>query len=221
MNSHFSAYGRRRTAMPTPSTRRADAKVRTRNKVLEAARSLFMERGYEAATIRDIAARADLSTGAVFANFADKADLFNVVLSQDMDRQLELMQTALAGDAPMERALLGLFRSAYEFHLGQLPLLQAATGLSWSQGLDGPLGHRPVYSAAVAAITAILDRGQSRGELHAQADTGLLAEMLWEGYLSNYRLALFGGGDLAQLTARLARQVRVLLAGAGVSASPA
>lgn len=220
MNSHFSTYGQR-SALLSPSTRRADAKVRTRKKVLEAARSLFMERGFEAATIRDIAARADLSTGAVFANFTDKADLFNVVLSEDMDRQLELMQTALSADAPMDRILMDLFRSAYEFHLGQLPLLQAATGLSWSQGLGGPLGHPPVYSAAVAAIITILNRGQDRGELHAHADTSLLAEMMWEGYLSNYRRAIFDGRDLDHLTARLARQLRVLLAGAGVSASPA
>ncbi|MDZ4321621.1 MAG: helix-turn-helix domain-containing protein, partial [Phenylobacterium sp.] len=35
--------------------RRQAAKVRTRQKVLDAARSLFAERGYEPATIRDIA----------------------------------------------------------------------------------------------------------------------------------------------------------------------
>jgi hypothetical protein len=45
--------------------------------------------------------------------------------------------------------------------------------------------------------------------------------MLLEGYLSNYRGAVFDGWDLDHLTARLARQIRVLLAGAGVSAPPA
>ena len=34
-------------------------------------------------TIRDIAAAADLSTGAVFASFTDKADLFNEVIVAD------------------------------------------------------------------------------------------------------------------------------------------
>ena len=37
-------------------TRRALAKLQTRNKVLAAARQLFSEHGYEGATIRDIAA---------------------------------------------------------------------------------------------------------------------------------------------------------------------
>ena len=53
--------------------RRQVAKARTRVKVLEAARTLFAERGYDAATIRDIAKGAGMSTGAVFANFQDKA----------------------------------------------------------------------------------------------------------------------------------------------------
>ncbi len=221
MNSHFSARGRIANAVSSSSTRRADAKVRTRNKVLEAARALFMERGYDAATIRDIAARADLSTGAVFASFSDKADLFNAVLAEDLERQLSLLQTALSANTPMETSILNLFRSAYEFHLSQLPLLQAATGLSWSQGLGGPMGHRPAYGVAVATITAILNRGQDRGELAPKSDTSLVAELLWEGYLSNYRYALFDGWGLDQLMDRLARQVRVLVAGAGASAAPA
>jgi AcrR family transcriptional regulator len=204
-----------------PSSRRADAKARTRVKVLEAARSLFMERGYDAATIRDIAARAELSTGAVFASFTDKADLFNAVLAEDLERQVAMLQVAQSVDLPMEKALLGLFRGAYEFHLAQLPLLQAATGLSWSHGLDGPLGHRPAYRPAVATITAILIRGKEAGDLPPQADATLIAEMLWEGYLANYRRTVFDNWGLEQLMARLAIQVRVLIAGAHASATPA
>jgi len=206
---------------PPSSSSRAGAKARTRGKVLQAARSLFMERGYDAATIRDIAARAGLSTGAVFASFSDKADLFKAVLAEDLERQIELLDAALSADLPVKQALLQLFRAAYAFHLDQLPLLQAATGLSWSQGLDGPLGHRPAYSAAVASISAILVRGQEQGELPANADTVLIAEMLWEGYLANYRRAVFDHWGLEQLLAHLAQQIDVLIAGADASAPPA
>ena len=56
--------------------RRAQAKLQTRQKVLVAARQMFAQQGYEGATIRDIATAAGMSTGAVFANFTDKSDLF-------------------------------------------------------------------------------------------------------------------------------------------------
>ncbi|HUO22482.1 MAG TPA: TetR/AcrR family transcriptional regulator [Caulobacteraceae bacterium] len=203
-----------------PSSRRAEAKARTRSKILQAARSLFMDRGYDAATIRDIAARAELSTGAVFASFSDKADLFNAVLQQDMERQAEPIRLAASADLPLEAALMGLFRLAYGFHLEQLPLLQAATGLSWSQGLTGPLGNRPAYSLALAAVGEILSRGKDRGELAPEADGALVAEMLWDAYLSNYRRALFEDWGLDQLSERVARQIRVVIAGAAASAAP-
>ena len=66
-------------------TRRALAKQQTRAKVLAAARRLFSEHGYEGATIRDIAQAAGMSTGAVFASFSDKSELFDEILTADYE----------------------------------------------------------------------------------------------------------------------------------------
>src|ERR1700759_2680024 len=77
-------------------TRRALAKQQTRAKVLAAARRLFSEQGYEGATIRDIAAAAGMSTGAVFANFTDKSDLFREIMLTDMAALAEAMANAAA-----------------------------------------------------------------------------------------------------------------------------
>ena len=75
-----------KTASPN---RRMLSKMRTRQKVLDAARALFIERGYDASTVRDIARRAGMSTGAVFANFQDKSDLFEAVVVDDFERVAE------------------------------------------------------------------------------------------------------------------------------------
>src|SRR6202008_2947156 len=89
-------------------TRRALAKLQTRNKVLAAARKLFSEHGYEGATIRDIAAAAGMSTGAVFANFSDKSDLFREIMITDMGALAEAMREAASygegGDEGILRA---------------------------------------------------------------------------------------------------------------------
>ena len=87
--------------------RRQAAKVRTRQKVLDAARSLFAERGYEPATIRDIAKGAGMSTGAVFANFQDKAELFEAVLTEDMSRLAEVVEAGAPEGEPVRQRLLG------------------------------------------------------------------------------------------------------------------
>src|SRR2546430_13508516 len=85
--------------------RRALAKQQTRAKVLAAARRLFSESGYEGATIRDIAAAAGMSTGAVFANFADKSDLFREIMLADMAALGDAMSTAAAKGTDVEDAL--------------------------------------------------------------------------------------------------------------------
>lgn len=65
--------------IPRRETSRDRAKAATAQKILQAARTLFEDVGFEAATIRDIAAKAAMSTGAVFANYEDKVDLYRTI----------------------------------------------------------------------------------------------------------------------------------------------
>jgi len=60
------------------STRRqpkGDKRERTRAKLLEAARSLIREKGYEQATLDAIAERAGMTTGAIYGNFKNREEL--------------------------------------------------------------------------------------------------------------------------------------------------
>jgi AcrR family transcriptional regulator len=194
-----------------PSSLRAQSKLKTRRRVLDAARQLFMERGYEAATIRDIAKAADLSTGAVFASFVDKTDLFNAVMAEDFQRQVGPLREAAQAGASAEEGLVGLFEAGYRFHKAQLPLLQAAISLSWSTGLGGEFGDRPSYGLAIEAMIEILGRGAERGEFKADGDLRLAAEILWDAYVANYRRILFDDWSVERLNERVRDQVRLVL----------
>ena len=63
-------------ATTPPLNKRQIAKAKTQERIKAAAAALFDEVGYEAATIRAIAKKAGMSTGAVFANWDDKASLW-------------------------------------------------------------------------------------------------------------------------------------------------
>jgi AcrR family transcriptional regulator len=201
--------------MPDPVTerpnRRAENKARTRQKVLEAAKTLFMQRGYEGATMRDIAAEAGLSTGALFANFTDKADLFNEVILTDFEQQHAQITEAMAGAKTVKDKIVAMLAAGYTFHLSQLPLLQAGISVSWSHGLNGELGERPVWKTVTNFIVEILEGAAERGEIRNDFDKALLADMMWDTYLANYRRAVFGGWGLEQLNARLENQIGLLL----------
>jgi AcrR family transcriptional regulator len=55
---------------------KGDKRDRTRAKLLEAARSLIRERGYEHTTLDAIAERAGMTTGAIYGNFKNRDELF-------------------------------------------------------------------------------------------------------------------------------------------------
>jgi AcrR family transcriptional regulator len=197
-------------------TQRALAKQRTREKILAAAKTLFTEKGYEGATIRDIAAAAGMSTGAVFASFTDKSDLFNEIIAADRDALYEAMheaaQKATARGARVEDALLAMFEVGHQFHLGDLPLLLATIAASWSPQLGRQVRGRLERKPVTDLIAEVLGAAVERGELRRAADIALLSQMLWDCYLANFRHAAFDAWGAEALKARLREQMGVILA---------
>ena len=198
---------------PRPQGVRAAGKARSRKNLLDAAKRLFMERGYEGATVREIAAAAGLSTGAVFASFSDKSDLFNEVLLVDLEEQVEQMREATSAPGLTRERLLKALEAGYNRQLPQLELLRAAVAVSWSQGLSGDLGDRPVRAAVITQLREVLQDGVTQGELRADADVELIAETLWDCYIRSYRLALYESWEQDALVERLDVQIELLLAG--------
>ena len=194
--------------------RRQAAKIRTRQKVLDAARQLFAERGYEPATIRDIAKGAGMSTGAVFANFQDKAELFEAVLATDMARLAETMTAAAAIEGSVRERLLSALAAGYHGSLEQLPLVQAVIARSWFQPVAAEMRTRAAIKPILSVVTDALQAGVGEGELRQDADIRLLAELIYDAFLSNYRRAAYDGWTTTQLSERMGKQVDVILAGA-------
>jgi len=69
----------------------------TRRRLLEAARRVFLERGYYAATLDQIADEAGFSKGAVYSRFASKADMF-LALLEDRIAERAARNAQLAGE---------------------------------------------------------------------------------------------------------------------------
>ena len=193
--------------------RRQAAKVRTRQKVLDAARTLFAERGYEPATIRDIAKGAGMSTGAVFANFQDKAELFEAVLSEDMATLAETLKAAAAAETGLRARLLAALTAGYHGSLEQLPLVQAVVARSWFQPVAAEMRTRAAILPLISVVTEALKTGVREGELRQDADVRLISELIYDAYLSNYRRAAYDGWTIAQLAIQIGKQIDVILAG--------
>jgi AcrR family transcriptional regulator len=65
---------------PTGKSRRGqpkgDKRARTRSKLLEAARELIRKKGYQRTTLKEVAQRAGMTSGAIYGNFRNRDELF-------------------------------------------------------------------------------------------------------------------------------------------------
>ena len=198
-----------------PTSQRLLSKLRTRAKVMAAARTLFSQHGYEAATIRDIARAAGMSTGAVFANFQDKSDLFEAVLAEDYERVADLLrETASANEAkPVADRLVELFGKAYREGFTDVPLVQAAVAQSWVHPKSAEMRARARNKMTLGVISELLRQGVHAGELRADFDVKLISDMLWDAFVGNFRRGAFDGWTTDQQLERLSAQIEVILAG--------
>ncbi len=76
---------------------------RTSVRILDAAESVFAERGFEAASLREIARRAEIQQPGLYNHFASKRDLYSAVLDRALTpmaaAMTEAMQTARSRNA--------------------------------------------------------------------------------------------------------------------------
>jgi AcrR family transcriptional regulator len=72
--------------------------------LLEAARVVIREKGYERTTLQDVAARAGMTSGAIYGNFKNRDDLF-IALAEEYWAPIKPRFRAGAGLAEMLRAV--------------------------------------------------------------------------------------------------------------------
>ncbi|WAL64143.1 TetR family transcriptional regulator [Amycolatopsis cynarae] len=84
-----------------PRSRRAHNAAASREAILAAARTTFAEKGYDRATIREIARRADTANGLVLRHFGTKRALFLASLSQGAD-PADITDTAGTGTRDLD-----------------------------------------------------------------------------------------------------------------------
>jgi AcrR family transcriptional regulator len=180
---------------------------RNRGLLLDAARVVFLERGYTGATLDAIAEEAGFSKGVVYSQFAGKPDLFLALLDQRITERAEenarlvaehsgvnalrallLVNAQHAADAADWARLLIEFRvvAARDPALNaRYAQLHARTRSSFAQAVTGALardGLVPVYPAETfAQLVFALDSGSV---LEHAADPDSLPTELLEDFLT-------------------------------------
>ena len=137
-----------------------------RERLARAAADLFHERGYDAVSLRDIAARAGVPAGAVFYHFPTKAALATVAADAQLNRAEEILARAAEGRSPEERLTIiatGLAAGAPLAARHGCPIQRLARDLATDLLRVQPGHPRRVDAVTVRRRFAAVDPGARRG----------------------------------------------------------
>jgi AcrR family transcriptional regulator len=136
---------------------RADAR-RNREKVLEAARTVFSEQGRDA-QMDDVARRAGVGMGTVYRHFPTKEALIEALMAEAFREIADAAQAALAIEDPWEAFSSVLWRGA--------ETMAADRALSEVfASIPGPMeAARPTIEGLTQAVDTLIRRAQEAGRL--------------------------------------------------------
>lgn len=80
------------------------------NKILKTAKNEFLDKGFKSSSLRDIAKKSGLTTGAIYGYFPDKETLFDTIVKKEADfliNSFSKMQKEFE-DMPVEKQLLSM-----------------------------------------------------------------------------------------------------------------
>ena len=149
-----------------------------RSRILDAARDLFVERGVEAVTLREIAQRIEYSTTAIYMQFADKAALVEAMVTEDFAAFAAGLEATAAIADPVQRiramhVAYVDFALAWPRHYQLLFLTPPATGAG--KHADDPAGIEG-YRVLFAAVEECIRTGRFRSAI---VDPHATAQVVW------------------------------------------
>ena len=162
--------------------RREREKSETRDKILDAARELFVTEGFEGVSMRKVAEKIEYSPTAIYVHFADKQELFRELCHQDYARLAEVFQSSVMSTDPIERlkqigAIYVDFGTRYPNHykfMFMTPHPPHEPDEEDREMMGNP--ERDAYAFLKWAVQQAIDAGCFREEL---TDAELISQTLW------------------------------------------
>jgi len=178
--------------------RREREKSETRDKILDAARELFVAEGFEGVSMRKVAEKIEYSPTAIYVHFSDKQELFRELCHQDYARLAEVFQSSAMSTEPVERlrqigATYVDFGTRYPNHYKFM--FMTPHPVHELDEVDREVMGNPemdAYAFLKWAVQQALAAGCFREELN---DTELISQTLWASVHGVISLQIAKGTD--------------------------
>ena len=161
------------------SGRREATKLANRAAILDAAREVFAELGYGAATVRDIVRRTDLATGTFYNYFPDKEAVFRALLDERAREIREVVRAARAEARDVEAFVRESFRAYFEYIASDRIMFEI---LRRNAGTIRALFDTPALGAGADELEADLRAAVTAGLLPEHDARFMAAAMVGAGF---------------------------------------
>lgn len=166
-----------------PQARAPDRGVARRQAFLQAAREVFLEQGYEAASVNDVVRRAGGSLATLYAQFGNKEGLFQAVTLDQHERFTRAMTPESVDHLPLEAGLQAIGEHYVRAYL--MPENLAFFRIVVGEGRKFPEHLQRYISSGADRVRAILSRYlEARGA--DVKDTEMAASYLLELWRSRH-----------------------------------
>lgn len=206
---------KRPPAVPTAVGRRQANKQDKLRRIKEAARALFIAKGYDETSMREIAQRAGVALGTPFSYAADKRDLLFLTVNNELEDAALRAAAAVTDTASVRQNLLAAFRVVYEF-FGREPRLARLTLREMQFYQVGPQAERflQTRNRMIELSVRAIAIAQRNGEIRADEDARTVGMVVFSSFQMAIRLWLMRKRvRVEDGIAELARFIDVILKG--------
>ncbi len=136
-----------------------------RSQILRAARAVFIEKGYLAARVEDVAARANLSKGAVYFYFESKRSIFDALVEEEHALTIRFLDEAQADKRPAAEKLMELGTKYLDYFAGLKSPPRFFLLMSEMAIRDEELRTRvnAIHNRFVHGIASVIEQGTAEG----------------------------------------------------------
>jgi TetR/AcrR family fatty acid metabolism transcriptional regulator len=195
-----------RTIVPVISARRKQDRY---DSILDAAKSVFAERGFAGASISDIARRAAVSDGLVYRYFENKRDLLYHVLRVFYERIIEDLEATVLRETRFEARLRKLIRRHLEVFVSDADLCRLfISEVRVASDYQGS-AIQELNRSYTSILIRIVDAALADGTIRRDVNPHLLRDVIFGAIEHRAWRFVNGRGDLD--TARTARELTKLL----------
>ncbi len=184
-------------------------------RIRNAARELFVSKGYEDTTTREIATRASVGMGTVFTYADNKRDLLFLIANEDLAEVVRLAAIEAHQETSMLGGLLAFFRAHYRYFAQQpeLSRLMLREMVFYDSGAQANR-FRAMREQFMSSLHECVRLAKERGQIASAEDCALIGWVIFCLYQVEVRRWLAEGTlDIAEGMARLERAIGVVVTG--------